>query len=1411
MANQRTVIWTALPNGFARDNSSKLRLSLLATIQLKGDGTKLSDFGITNWTEEVKGYQFVVDVGGQRPPVTIRNDFDTEMWTALFGQSSSAAMAALTSATAAGPPIKSYKRPETGDDALSNAEVLSYDVDGMGSEMLERYKNLANQMTRFQSVGTVNATLSTALKEMTTFQHSLNIYLPPDATEDNRLQTLKAVDEMEKYIAGLDDARKVKALGFKALYLDRISRNGGADLHADVVKGIEKQIQDKVGPGTIILFTTAAPPPVPESARFIGFHAPLERANPVAAHMAPAQSPPNFDFHDMLTMLSNYPVLMRRLGLVIELEFDEAGIPDAGDPTVSVVKAGPSSDPQPKTRYKLDRGRKRFLPRPKTELIKDGLLNLKTGEFTIHTADVDGALMKNLSKVKDERVNSPQAAEADPLARLSDSEVPPAVRTLGISVIHKNRAAFLKDLLRKAEDKCTDPATCTFSAEDLIRGFRVDVYEIEKGETGNWYSLCDRTESYEFLDAQSKPSLSWPSGKGHDSEGTVNIGVVSPEVSQAVKAANIKVLQQHDSLFRWENWSLCLPFPQTMVDAKTRNVTPQQGTPLRLKPKFGYVEGTLPKLRFGRRYRLRCRIVDPAGNSLRKDEIDPQDFSVALGDPADQPFFFARHEPVNPPVVLVTSAIDPEDSPGEQLDRLVIRDGKSSSQRCVAPPRVSTMTAIIDGRYDNGTPHEASAFDGAQLNPESGEFPQVKAQDPAFENPIFRYQPANAQPPRQPYLPDPFAVGTCVGLSTVTDEPLFNNPLQNELDCAFYALNAEWPHAQPILIRLVAAEQAGPIARLYRVSVLKPFVTMAEIAVPRGEIVKLKLSCMLGLVKHEAGHDVADTTNLEKLALWRLSHPGGQASAHGDPKLQERIVCGDFPLYTPHRDVTLVHAVKKPLAPASANAVETPRTPGDTKLLFSFDMNLHRTSTGRVDCEAEWREPNDDVTQPKCIVKHGLGRPGELKVPLEGPLTGAASDPQRHQFTLEALHNFGDTKHRNVKYSLRATTRFREYYPPAPTLANERDETERVKLQGQEHERYTTIFKEQTINVLNTARPPAPNLAYVIPTFRWKQQVPDDSAPNSRRWGGGLRVYLERPWFATGEGELLGVVLYQGTLNEQLCKVMAPHVTQWGRDPIWGLKPTSGNSADRPFAAFPNKDSFRRVGSGVFRAEKDLTLEALKNLDPAAVGCDPNEEFRISVVGFQPEFDEERGLWRCDLEMDPGQAYFPFVRLALARFQPDSLRDENDCRLSAVVQAEFMQLTPDRFASMKYESAHRVTMTVTGFSYRSRSAAIGQFTDDTGLMKVAVEERCKDSKGSMRWLRISVNQNQSEYVEAKTSFDQSTGETTWTFDISLPRSRKVTRYRLVIMEYEEIAQDQGNDHVNFVDGRRIVYADVLGV
>ena len=56
-----------------------------------------------------------------------------------------------------------------------------------------------------------------------------------------------------------------------------------------------------------------------------------------------------------------------------------------------------------------------------------------------------------------------------------------------------------------------------------------------------------------------------------------------------------------------------------------------------------------------------------------------------------------------------------------------------------------------------------------------------------------------------------------------------------------------------------------------------------------------------------------------------------------------------------------------------------------------------------------------------------------------------------------------------------------------------------------------------------------------------------------------------------------------------------------------------------------------------------------------------------------------RGLWYCDLQVDAGLSYFPFVRLGLCRYQPHSIANAH---ISRVVRADYAQLVADRSCSL---------------------------------------------------------------------------------------------------------------------------------
>ena len=55
----------------------------------------------------------------------------------------------------------------------------------------------------------------------------------------------------------------------------------------------------------------------------------------------------------------------------------------------------------------------------------------------------------------------------------------------------------------------------------------------------------------------------------------------------------------------------------------------------------------------------------------------------------------------------------------------------------------------------------------------------------------------------------------------------------------------------------------------------------------------------------------------------------------------------------------------------------------------------------------------------------------------------------------------------------------------------------------------------------------APEPLYVLPTFRWERDDEGNERRHVRR-GKAVRVWLARPWFSSGDGEQLGVVLEPG-------------------------------------------------------------------------------------------------------------------------------------------------------------------------------------------------------------------------------------------------------------------------------------------
>jgi hypothetical protein len=128
-------------------------------------------------------------------------------------------------------------------------------------------------------------------------------------------------------------------------------------------------------------------------------------------------------------------------------------------------------------------------------------------------------------------------------------------------------------------------------------------------------------------------------------------------------------------------------------------------------------------------------------------------------------------------------------------------------------------------------------------------------------------------------------------------------------------------------------------------------------------------------------------------------------------------------------------------------------------------------------------------------------------------------------------------------------------------------------------------------------------------------------------------------------------------------------VSMFGKDPIWASA-SPDPSLDRSYFATERP------------YEEGLVL-------------DETPEETVGVVGFEPEFDEQRKLWFCDVELawKAQRSYYPFIRMALARYQPDSLQD---VKLSRVVQTDFAQVVPDRRLTVTKTGDRRFDVTVYG-------------------------------------------------------------------------------------------------------------------
>ena len=638
----------------------------------------------------------------------------------------------------------------------------------------------------------------------------------------------------------------------------------------------------------------------------------------------------------------------------------------------------------------------------------------------------------------------------------------------------------------------------------------------------------------------------------------------------AVKDAH-GALHADEAVLRWDGWSLALPLPNLRGDTSGPDRAASQPLPYQFAWHFAIPQGRLPALRFADRYQVRVRIADLAGGGLGLgDVVSDAAASVTV--------IYRRHDPIPPPQLRAVGPF----AVGAAIDRLVIRSDKDMTPeqlhdadpdyplretRTLDPP-IASLQLVEQHRMLDGLSDEQSfalARRAMQADASGAGLP-----DPMAEG-------LNAFIPAEPG-----------GLTTAVSARVGWSPA--------------WPNQRAKTIELSAHDNLPVPVTITWVANNRLLVTLGK-----AEQATIELSSTMrdDMEDHLAVADYFSNPQISPVSL-------------------ENTHLGRNPVVTPARRILVVHAVRRPLAePLWDLPLAMERGAGDTTAVLKptftavdSGQGLNTDSTGRLDVAASWIEFEDVAAE----AERGE-RP--VKVLHLHSETIARGDPP----AMRIRHEFGDTKHRTVRYTLNATTRFREYF------------------KASEPESLFQVAREQApVNIVSTARPPAPVVLGVVPAFRWTRTQGGADRLEHTRHAQRLRVELARPWFQTGEGEQLAVILAP---DGAAVAATSDLVTRMGRDPLFG---TPATPARPPLEWFPNA--------------------------AAQVVILPELNAPVTVVPFDVAPGGDR--WYADVEFAipaAAQSYNPFVRLAVARYQRDSLAG---MQVSPVVIADSVPLLPDR-------------------------------------------------------------------------------------------------------------------------------------
>ncbi|WP_166356352.1 hypothetical protein [Phytoactinopolyspora limicola] len=983
----------------------------------------------------------------------------------------------------------------------------------------------------------------------------------------------------------------------------------------------------------------------------------------------------SYDLHRIVAALGDHPALLRSLGLVLDLEIP-VRLPPSGQIRVVVSRpAGGSgtvehADRNPWVKFTTRAPNGFSATSASDATTPPGLEDL--GQYHVIQLDIEGAAAQLLERAAEEVTGAESAAPP--------RELPP-LRTAGLRLVESGAADRLIDRAEHTNELrllADDPAVeDSLDADDVRRGFRLDVLD---QTTGKWYPLHARQVRYRTADGTVLGSVT--------DEGSFTGSFTGRPLAPGETLDPGDLISVDESLVTWDGWSLAAPRPGAVVsadpfdadevhrtEAGTSIIGRPQNDPLTstgLGIDTAVLPGSLPKLRFGRSYRMRLRSVDLAGNALTVEQADEAVSEDARGAVTDE-VVFRRFERVPPPVPAF--AVPADKAPpriGETERRLVVRSGLDEGDDTFGPepgvderlffaPECSVQLAEWHGAFDDAIGAHGSAADRAA----------------AYRRAARESGVLHPDATELPWLADPASAGACFsGLPGMAADDV---------------LVVRWPESPagpgPIRLRLEALD----IDEIRRPDVDEHRGVVTAFLPPGGRAIGAVSSVL------------TDETVMALPAVWRQ-----RLDVAALEIAKERLARHRHGMVTPDKPFELVHATQRPRQvpqPAdSARLLE--RSPEDTHIRVMVPWTVHGPTTGTVELVAEWAVPRDEPIQlpspvaspaPEAIrwgpamtpVATTMGRP--LLVPpvaVTGPFNVAVFVDDGPGTVV--LGNLGDdmgedpidpagatldldtTAHVTLRLTAIATSRFAEFFGP------EFGPAEAAADASARASRLTVASQPVTIDVPSTRQPPAPTVLEVMPLV-----VRDRADGLVRRQGGWLRVWLARPWFVSGEGELPAIVAaWDAQPAHPLLADGYQVSTLVGPDPARQL-PIFGGVRPHDLGGFPA--AWAKVRLTEMRIAEASGIRRTIGVSDRGISWDPDQQ-----------------AWYTDLRVDVPDLYFPFARLALARHQPTSIRGSSwaadEFRVSPVITLDPIQVLPDR--ELRHtEDTNSVTVSLSGQSY----------------------------------------------------------------------------------------------------------------